>query len=42
MSIRKRLKHHEIGVTVNPDVVDNYTEYLTFLKEIDEELLSGF
>ena len=41
-SIINKYNSHKLGVTVNPDAVDNYTEYLTFLKEIDEELQSGF
>ena len=41
-SIINKYNSHKLGVTVNPDAVDNYTEYLTFLKKIDEELQSGF
>ena len=41
-SIINKYNSHQLGVTVNPDAVDNYTEYLTFLKEIDDILLQGF
>ena len=41
-SIINKYNSHQLGVTVNPDAVDNYTKYLNFLKEIDEELRSGF
>ena len=41
-SIINKYNSHQLGVTVNPDAVDNYTGYLNFLKEIDDILLQGF
>ena len=41
-SIINKYNSHQLGVIVNPDAVDNYTEYLNFLKEIDDILLQGF
>ena len=41
-SIINKYNSHQLGVTVNPEAVDNYTEFLNFLKEIDDILLQGF
>lgn len=41
-SIINKYNSHQLGVIVNPDAVDNYTEYLNFLNEIDNILLQGF
>ena len=41
-SIINKYNSHQLGVTDNPDAVDNYTKYLNFLKEIDDILLQGF
>ena len=41
-SIINKYNSHQLGVTVNPDAVENYRDYLNFLKEIDDILLQGF
>ena len=41
-SIINKYNSHQLGVIVNPDAVDNYTDYLNFLKQIDDVILSNF
>lgn len=39
-SIINKYNSHVLGISVNPDAVTKYTEYLNFLKEIDEVICS--
>ena len=41
-SIINKYNSHVLGITDNPEAVDNYTDYLNFLKNIDEVILSNF
>ena len=42
VSIINKYNSHVLGITDNPEAVDNYTDYLNFLKNIDEVILSNF
>lgn len=41
-SIINKYNSHVMGITDNPEAVTNYTDYLNFLKNIDEVILSNF